>query len=110
MRTETRLAESCDLSEIMALYQQLNPDDRLLTNGQDQIAFEQILERDGLEIFVLEESGRIVSTCYLNIIPNLTRSSRSYAVIENVVTDQAFQHADQLCPFFIHGGSVEIFD
>ena len=40
---------------------------------------------------MLEESGRIVSTCYLNIIPNLTRSSRSYAVIENVVTDQAFR-------------------
>ena len=91
MRTEIRLAESRDLSEIIALYQQLNSDDPLLVNGHDLKVYEQILQREGLEIFVLEESGRIVSTCYLNVIPNLTRSARPYAIIENVVTDQAFR-------------------
>ena len=89
MRSEIRLAQSGDLGEIIALYQQLNSDDPLLANGQDLQAYKQILQREGLEIFVLESDGRIVSTCYLNVIPNLTRAARPYAIIENVVTDEA---------------------
>ena len=50
---------------------------------------QQIIGRDGLEIFVLESAGRIFSTCYLNVIPNLTRAAKPYAMIENVVTDRA---------------------
>jgi GNAT superfamily N-acetyltransferase len=45
-----------------------------------------------LRILILEESGKIVSTCYLNIIPTLTRNAASYAVIENVVTDAALRN------------------
>jgi len=91
MISKIRQANKADLKSIMLLYQQLNPDDPVLDNGRDRDVFEQILNQDGLFLFVLESAGQIVSTCYLNVIPNLTRSARPYAVIENVVTDEAMQ-------------------
>jgi GNAT superfamily N-acetyltransferase len=38
---------------------------------------------------VLEADGVVVATTYLNVIPNLTRSASPYAVIENVVVEEA---------------------
>lgn len=35
------------------------------------------------------EDGEVVSTCYLAIIPNLTRGGRPIGFVENVVTDAA---------------------
>jgi len=84
-----RQANKGDFKSLMQLYRQLNPDDPVLDNGRDRAVFEQILEQDGLFLFMLESAGQIVSSCYLNVIPNLTRSARPYAVIENVVTDEA---------------------
>ena len=51
-----------------------------------------MIKEPSLRILVLEENGKIISTCYLNIIPNLTRNASPYAVIENVVTDLAFRN------------------
>ena len=105
MSSSIRHANSEDLEPIMALYRQLQSDDPVLPIEDIKSAFSQILERDGLSIFVLESDGEIVSSCYLNIIPNLTRSARPYALIENVVTlesmrgwgfgKQVIQHAIQ---------------
>ena len=43
-------------------------------------------------IFVVAEFGNlVVSSCYLNIIPNLTRNMQPYAIIENVITDSIYR-------------------
>ena len=42
-----------------------------------------------MPLFVLEADGAVVATTYLNVIPNLTRSASPYAVIENVVVEEA---------------------
>lgn len=86
---QIRKATEDDFNEVMRLYRQLQPDDPVLADGRDWEVFHRILETDGLYIFVLACGGRIYSTCYLNVIPNITRSARPYAIIENVVTDEA---------------------
>jgi GNAT superfamily N-acetyltransferase len=84
-----RKAREADFDRVMALYRQLQPTDPVLNDGKDRAVFEQILRAPWLSLFVLEDNGRIQSSCYLNIIPNMTRSARSYAVIENVITDES---------------------
>lgn len=56
----------------------------------DRTTFESalsgILASEANDVLVYEFEGEVVSTCYLNVVPNLTRELRPYAVIENVVT------------------------
>lgn len=80
-----------DLDDVLRLYRQLQPEDPVLLDGSDAAAFAQILGSSGLHLFVLEADGVIVATTYLNVIPNLTRSASPYAVIENVVVDEALR-------------------
>ena len=87
-----RIAKEHDFEGIMNLLRQLNPDDPVISDGRDKVIFERILKESNLRILILEESGKILSTCYLNIIPNLTRNAAPYAIIENVVTDTAFRN------------------
>lgn len=84
-----REARAGDFGDVVRLYRQLQPADPVLEDGSDAAAFEQILRTPGLRLFVLEVDGAVVATTYLNVIPNLTRSASPYAVIENVVVDQA---------------------
>lgn len=80
---------SDDFVALMGLYRQLQPLDPVLDNGQDRAVFEQIIASPLLQLFVLEDDETtLVASCYLNVIPNITRSASPYAVIENVITEQ----------------------
>jgi len=82
-----REAQLPDLPGILKLYSQLHKDDPKISDGRSNVIFEQILESDNLMLFIGVLQNFIVSTCYLNLIPNLTRGGSAYGVIENVVTD-----------------------
>lgn len=72
----------------MELYAQLHPNDLALDDGTDRIVFDEILSTSNLYLFVLEdENSTIQATCYVNIIPNITRRASPYGIIENVVTE-----------------------
>lgn len=77
-----------DLPTLQALYRQLHNADAPLppaaeveTLWSDILACRHFLYLGG---FI---DGKLVTTCTLSIIPNLTRGCRPYGLIENVVTD-----------------------
>jgi len=80
-----RSARPDDFEAVARLYGQLNLEDPPVTGPGYVRVFEEILARDGLDLVVLEVDDEIVGTTYLNVIPNLSRGGRPYAVIENVV-------------------------
>lgn len=82
-----RLIKQDELKKLLSLYQHLNPDDPVLE--VDKVLkniWREILSDPDKFYLVIEEEGMLVSSCNLTIIKNLTRSARSYGLIENVVT------------------------
>lgn len=86
-----RNAEADDYNDIVALMKQLNPKDNSDFGAPTLATYKEILASDYFSIVVIEIDNRVVSTCYLNHIPNLTWSGAPYAFIENVVTDVKFR-------------------
>jgi GNAT superfamily N-acetyltransferase len=82
-----RHATRDDLDALLALYAQLNPGDAPLARERAAAILEGILGSEHFAIVVATQDGAVLATCYLNVIPNLTRGGASYAVIENVVVD-----------------------
>lgn len=87
-----REAELQDFEGIKRLYTQLNPDDPVVSDGRDASVFETIVVSGHLFLFVGVTGESLVATCYLNLIPNMTRNASPYGIIENVVTYQALRN------------------
>lgn len=76
-----------DLAGVLALYRQLNPGDPVLDAATAAPVWAALLGSGLTTPFVAEIDGRLISSCTLAIVPNLSRGARPYGVIENVVTD-----------------------
>lgn len=80
-----------DFDGLMKLYMQLH-DNPFPEKGEEILTlWKRILEDKDHHIIVAEEDGRIVSSCVCVIIPNLTHNQQPYALIENVITDEAYR-------------------
>jgi len=86
-----RTASKEDLPGILSLYRQLNPDDVLPEISTAEAIWKIIDTNEGFRFFIAEENGKIISCCNCAIIPNLSRRGKSFAVIENVITDTAYR-------------------
>jgi GNAT superfamily N-acetyltransferase len=85
-------AEANDSLELLGLYQFLNPGDPVLAvDGALLDHWAAILNNPALHYIVARADGKVVSTCALTIVPNLTRSARPYGLIENVVTHPGYR-------------------
>jgi GNAT superfamily N-acetyltransferase len=85
--TEVRSIRPDELDALLELYKHLHSKDDPLPPGPQLCAvWETILSNPLLHCFVIERDCRLVSSCVLAIIPNLTRAARPYGLIENVVT------------------------
>lgn len=84
-----REARRDDLPAVLGLLRQLNVDDPALEPGVAHAVFDSILDTPGLTVFVLEQDGAVLASTYLQVVPNLTRAASPFAVVENVVVDEA---------------------
>lgn len=81
-----------ELQELLKLYEHLLekdyplPDTSVILSVWEKILFDPLRH-----YFVIEYEKKIVSSCNLSIILNLTRGCRPYGLIENVVTHNDYR-------------------
>lgn len=88
---EIREAEEDDLMGLLELYQQLHDNAIPLMSESLQQLWQQILVDRNHHIIVGLEAGKIISSCVIVVVGNLTHQQRPYAFIENVITDKAYR-------------------
>ena len=88
-----RLIKHDELTMLLSLYTYLNPEDPCLEpNRELEKHWREILADPSLYYLVIEEDNRLVSSCTLAIIKNLTRSARPSGLIDNVVTHPDYRN------------------
>ena len=81
-----------DIPSLLKLYAQLDPHDENLSPEQSLAIWNEDIEGNrNIRYFGAVEDGKVVSTCYCVIIPNLTKGGRPLCFVENVVTDSEFR-------------------
>lgn len=80
-----------ELKDILELYLHLH--EKVLPEMTEHLhnTWNTITKDKNHHIIVNEIGGKIVSSCVCVIIPNLTRNTRPYAFIENVVTHKDYR-------------------
>lgn len=92
MSENVRLINYDELSELLDLYKQLQPNDPdVYKNSELKNTWDLIYNDPNLYHIVVEVDGRIVSSCNIAIIKNLTRNLRPYGLVENVITDSNYR-------------------
>jgi len=81
-----RAATVGDLDRLMILYTHLSVDNVPIPTQQAISVFDSFTRFKGSVILMGEIDTRLVASCAVVIIPNLTRQGMPYALIENVVT------------------------
>ena len=88
---EARPARADDLASLLALFRVSEVSAPSQPLARAARIWDEMLSRDGLTVFVCEERSMIVSTSMLITAPNLLRSGRGHAFLENVVTHPEFR-------------------
>ena len=81
-----------ELDALLALYAHLHEHDLPLPNrAQVEEVWNEALSNPKCRYFGGFEDGKLVSSCTILLVPNLTRGCRPYGVVENVVTNAAYR-------------------
>ncbi|MDF2472988.1 MAG: family acetyltransferase [Anaerocolumna sp.] len=81
-----------DFDGLMKLYKQLHNNPIPEITDVFMNIWNKILSDKNHHIIIIEEDGKIVSSCVCVIIPNLTHNQQPYAFVENVITDAAYRN------------------
>ncbi len=88
---EYRTARKEDLPGLLALYKQLNPEEELIDLKKAYSIWDATEKSNTTTYFVAMDNAKVVSTCNITLVPNLTRNGKSFAIIENVITDNDYR-------------------
>ena len=88
---EIREIRDDDFTLLMELYTHLHENEIPEKDERINQIWQSIISDRNHHIIVAEIEGKIVSSCVVVIIPNLTRNRRPYAIIENVVTHKDYR-------------------
>ena len=92
MSDVVRLIRYEELKDLLALYKILHPDDpKLEQNERLEQLWDEIYNDSNAYYLVFETDEKLVATCTLIIINNLTRNARPFGLIENVVTHSEYR-------------------
>lgn len=80
-----------ELHELLELYLHLHENSIPEMTEHLKLTWNEIISDKNHHIIVNEVEGKIVASCVCVIIPNITRSVRPYAFVENVVTNENFR-------------------
>lgn len=87
-----RFVKYDELNELLDLYRQLQPEDPDALNNENlHRVWNSIYNNPNLYYIVVEVDGKLVSSCNISIVENLTRNLQPYGLIENVITDSAYR-------------------
>jgi len=81
-----RLARASDLSSLLALFAVSEVSASAEPRERAEGIWRETLAQPGVHVFVSSDRQRIAATCMLITAPNLLRSGRRHAFLENVVT------------------------
>jgi GNAT superfamily N-acetyltransferase len=85
---EIREVQRDDLTGLLMLYTQLHNNAMPAVDTRLDCLWEQILQDKNHHVIVGLIDRKIISSCVVIIVPNLTHGRRPYALIENVITDE----------------------
>jgi N-acetylglutamate synthase-like GNAT family acetyltransferase len=89
MQRIIRQAEAADVPVLLDLYRELHPSDPPVEPATAARVWTEITAQSGRTILVAAQGDTLAGTVDCLVVPNLTRSSRPFMVIENVVVAAA---------------------
>ena len=89
---EVRILKDSELDDLLNLYSHVHIGDNPLPDRPVvESVWKEIQDSPNFQYFGVFVDGRLVSSCTMSIVPNLTRGCRSYGLIENVVTHSDYR-------------------
>ncbi|MCR4733424.1 MAG: GNAT family N-acetyltransferase [Treponema sp.] len=88
---EIRELTESDLPSLLEFYTQLTEKNKNISLEQSKNIWKKIEGNPDIKYFGAVENGKVISTCYCVIIPNITNFCQPICFIENVVTDKEYR-------------------